>query len=276
MININTTMKPALLFSTLAIGLGSLAAQEKKDVALDDPRIVRVAPTPTVIEKFTALKMRMKDAKLNWVQVYNSNKIDFDPDNLDDTSVQLPVALGIRITDGIIAIIARNAESLNEAAEDIEQMSKKLGVSDKDLARAKQVRAFANRGSWNRVYMELGWLQKDVMATLDREGNSNRRALLLASGWLQAAHITSSIVAKNYNEDRSTLVREPIMLNHLIKELGKVTPAQKAHPTYKTLLKSISDISKLVDTPVGEPISKDALVKVSAATALFRGAAAKP
>lgn len=257
----------------LMAGSLDLAAQNKADVQLNDSDIVRISPTPTVIEKFTALQMRMEQQNLDWVRVYNANQIDFDPDELTDKEVHMPVALGIRMTDGIIAIMAKHAESLNSAADDIEKIAKKLGVSDKDLARAKQVQAFANRGAWNRVYMELGWLQRDVMATLDRDGNRDRRSLLLCAGWLQAAYITSGLVKDNYNEDRSTLLREPIMLKALIAELDTAKESSKATPIYKALHDAMTQTLAVVDTPVGAPIPRESIEKIHAVTQKFRESA---
>lgn len=252
------------------LSLNLAYSQGKKDVMLDDPDIVRISPTPTVIEKFMALQKRMKGQNLDWVKVFNTNQIDFDPDTLTDTSVHLPVALGIRMTDGVIAIIAKDAESLNSAAEDIEKLAKKLGVSDKDLARAKHIRAYANRGAWNRVYMELGWLQRDVMVTLDREGSKDRRSLLLSAGWLQAAYITTSLVVENYNEDRSTLVREPILLRQLTKELEGVEESRKSNPIYRSLFACMKEATTLVDVPVGAAIPKESLEKIRQSIAAFR------
>lgn len=254
----------------LLAGTLNLAAQEKKDVRLDDAEIVRISPTPTVIEKFTALQMRMESKNFDWVRVYNANQIDFDPDQLTDKEVHMPVALGIRMTDGVIAIMAKHAESLNSAAEDIEKIAKNLGVSAKDLARAKQVQAYANRGAWNRVYMELGWLQRDVMATLDRDGNRDRRSLLLCAGWLQAAYITSSLVKEDYNEDRSTLLREPIMLRSLIAELDTVADSSKSTTIYKALHEAMTQTLAVVDTPVGQAIPRESIDKIHEVTEKFR------
>jgi hypothetical protein len=261
--------KSSVLLLLLAAGL-PLAAQDKSDVRLDDKDIVRISPTPTVIEKFTALQMRMEEQNLDWVRVYNANQIDFDPDDLTDKDVHMPVALGIRMTDGIIAIMAKHAESLNSSADDIEKIAKKLGVSDKDLARAKQVQAFANRGAWNRVYMELGWLQRDVMTTLDRDGNRDRRSLLLCAGWLQAAYITSGLVKDNYNADRSTLLREPIMLRALIAELDTVKDSSKSTPIFKALHDAMTQTLAVVDTPVGQAIPLESIEKIHAVTQKFR------
>lgn len=248
-----------------------LSAQTKDDIKPNDPDIVRTSPTPTVIEKFTALQMRMEDTKLDWVRVFNANQVDFDPDDLTDKEVHMPIALGIRMTDGIIAIMAKHAESLNSAADDIEKIAKKLGVNEKDLARAKQVQAFANRGAWNRVYMELGWLQRDVMSTLDRDGNRDRRSLLLCAGWLQAAYITSGLVKEHYNEDRSTLLREPHMLQALIQELDKSKASVKSDPKFKALHDAMSQTLPLVKTEIENPIiSREAIEKIHAVTLKFR------
>lgn len=253
-----------------ALPLADLRAQGKGDVTPNDPDIVRVTPTPTVIEKFTALQMRMEGENVDWAEVFSANQMDFDPDAIDDKDVHLPVALGIRMTDGIIAIMGKNSENLNSAAEDIEKMARKLGVGEKELSRAKQVKAFANRNAWNRVYMELGWLQRDVMATLDREGNKDRRALLLSAGWLQGAHITSSLVAARYNEDRSTLVREPILIKQMALQLEAIKGKQNDHPIYKSLLTSMNRITPLVDVPVGAAIPRSSLEQIRKVTADFR------
>jgi len=216
--------------------------------------------TPSPIDKLIALNM-MLGKKVNWKEVAKAYKKYMDVDDFSDKTVMLPMLMGMRMSDGVIAIQARDVEVLNATSSDIESMAKKLGVDAGQLLRAKKVRSYANKNKWNRVFLELGFLQKDVLDTMARGGNSDRRAILIASGWIQGANIVSGVVKANYSEGTSGLLREPLLVKQMIKDLGRLKEDKRNDVRIVEMLVVLNKMAKLIDVPLNSGIP-EADVKV--------------
>lgn len=259
-------MASALVFSICAAEAqkeaGKPSFKDFKDVEMEVMR-------PNPYDKFIALDSALKSGTINWKAVFNENKADTDPDKLTDTKVAIPALLGFRICDGVMAIKARDAAKLNDCADDIEKLGKKLGVTDTDLRRAKLVRTFANQQEWGRVFLELGYLQQDIERTLQRESKAPGKApvqkILYAAGWLQGARYTSGLVNNNYNPKTAGLLREPLLVQALKADLDGA-----GLPKEGILLKlsnALARLEKLVDVELHGSLSKENVAEMSKLTA---------
>ncbi|NJM37267.1 MAG: hypothetical protein HC845_05005 [Akkermansiaceae bacterium] len=268
----------SLLFTTI-IGICSHSAahaQEKDDFNPSGARKGGLAP-PTPIDKMIALDSVLGKDGVNWASVWTKYQLDINPNDYSDVDVAIPVLLGMRMSDGVLAIKARDAEKLNEVASDIEKLAKKLKVSDAELARAKQVRLFAGRNEWPRVFLELGYLQHDVLATLKKDANADRRALLIAAGWLQGVNSISNVVNDQYSTEASGLLREPLLIDALLDDLNTLKPDKKQSPQALALVEELTKIRQWVNVPMRAPIPQADVANIaknsSAACKNLRGLA---
>jgi len=218
--------------------------------------------TPTPIDKMMAINLVLGKNKVNWKSVATRYKDYMDVDSYSDTHVKLPVMLGMRMSDGVLSIMARDVGVLNAAAGDIESMAKKLGVGAGQLQRANRVKSFANNNKWNRVFLELGFLQKDVMDTMAKGGNRDRRSLLIAAGWIQGAEMMSSVIMANYSGDSSALLREPLLVKQMIKEIEGVKESKRKNVIVVKMLGVLKELAALVDVPLHAPISEEKIKKI--------------
>ena len=227
---------------------------------------MRTRPTP--IFKFIAMERVLGPVASGdrnfWGNYYNKVQCDIDPDEFNDTEVAVPTVLGFRICDGVMAIKARNVEKLNDCADDIEKLAKKMGVKDSELTRARKVRSFANKGEWNRVFLELGYLQRDIEAS--NAGGVDSKRILYASGWLQGARYYSTIVRDHYSPDLAALLREPHFVRSLAEDLGQADTAVVESAIVQDLLNSLNTVAKLVDVPINTALSKDQVDKMFEST----------
>jgi hypothetical protein len=220
---------------------------------------------PNPYDKFIALDSALGTDAIKWKEVMNRTEVRVDPDSLKDTKVAIPALLGFRICDGIMSIKARDSEKLNSCANDIEKLGKKLGVTDADLKRAKIVRSFANRGEWGRVFLELGYLQQDIEAVLQRQAGDGSKApvrkILYAAGWLQGARYTSGLVRDNYNENTAGILREPLLVKTLKSDLDST--GLTGDPLIAKISGAMGQLQKLVDVGLREPLSKEAVTEMA-------------
>lgn len=249
-----------------------LAAEEK---APFDPSRAEQAGIgmPTPYDKFLALDLELAKVKVNWKSLFARFECDIEPDDYQDLEVAVPAALGVRIADGVMAIKARDAEALNKAASDIEKLAETLGVPDEKMARAKKVRSAANNDKWLEVFMELGFLQLDIMNEL--ADNGPRGDILIIAGWMQGARYTSAIISENYTPSVSNFLREPRLSEALMRMAEKLPAGSKAHPIGKAILSSLPKMHSLIDIPLTGTISEDGVKQIhNLATAVVSAVAA--
>jgi hypothetical protein len=249
----------ALFFSIVCLGALAAIAAENEEKAPYDPKTAKDAGVgmPTPYDKFIALDQVLTKTKVKWDDTFRKVAVDVDPDSFTDKDVAVPMILGVRIADGVMAIKANNAELLNKCATDIEKLAKKMGVADADLGRARAVRAAANKGQWLKVFMELGFLQQDIMKKIDDPEHATHGTLLIVCGWMQGARYTTTVVSENYSPETSNLLREP-MLAKALKEKVESLPANLQNsPLVAKLRDVLPQIEKILTIPLDGTISKE-------------------
>lgn len=219
---------------------------------------------PTPYDKFVALDAAVGKARVNWKQYFSKNKVDVDADEIADLKVALPTLLGFRISDGVMAIKAHDAELLNRCASDIEAMAKKLGVGEAELTRAKKVRAAANAGEWLKVFLDLGFLQQDIMRTLDRGENKAQGTLVIVGGWLQGARYVTAVVEDNYTPDASNVLREPLLVGALLAKLQTLPEATRQSPVVEKMASVLGEIRGIVDIKLDGAVPPEKVARVRA------------
>ena len=217
---------------------------------------------PSPFDKFLAIDIALK-GKVSWKKAYAENSEHLDPDKFTDKEVGIPLALGIRIADGVMAVKARDAELLNQCADDIEKLAKRMGIADGALRRARDVRDAANRGEWLRVFMDLGFFQQDIMRLIKTGENQSRGTLLIVSGWIQGARYTSKLIGANYSPDLSNILREPLLAKALLDEV-KALPAQLQKDPQVTRLRDevLPAVYSIVNVKLTEPIAQDRVAEL--------------
>lgn len=258
---------PALILTLTPAALG----QDQKANYKTAPTTNLGSVKPTPLDKCYALDDALGKNALNWREIFNKTEKNIDPNIYSDTKVSVPVLLGFRICDGILAIKARDEEKLNSCADDIENLGKKMGVKDDQLRRAKLVKAYAGKKEWARVYLELGYLQQDIEHVIEEnfEGKGARpnvRKILYAAGWLQGACYTSQIVNDNYNATTSGILREPTLVKELRADLEST--GLSSDPIVSKMIEALYKLEKLVNVPMDGSLTKENVKLMSEVTSL--------
>ncbi len=259
---------PVLAFSLLCLS-NSLNAQKPKFNPHEDVRDAGMV-TPTVIDKMIAVNQVLGKGKVDWKSVGRNYFNYMDRNNYKDENVMVPVMIGMRMSDGVLSIMARDVELLNKSAADIELLAKKIGASAGTFKRANKVKTYANKKDWNRVFLELGFLQKDVLGTLAKKELKNRRVILIASGWLEGAHMMTSVIQKEYSADTAALLREPMLVKQMIKEIEALDATTQKDIVIKSMLGTLKKIYPMVNVPLHGSVTKENVTQIHEATSAFR------
>jgi hypothetical protein len=237
-----------------------MSAQEKAGF---DPSKAEIAPLglPSPYDKFLGLDQVLNLKFEDWKAVYNDISHHIDVSKLkEETDVAL--ALGVKIADGVMSIKARDVNGLNDCSKQIEDLAKKLGVKDEEMGRAKMVRAHANKGEWLHVFMELGFLQTDIMKSLRMQNNSKRRPLIITAGWIQGLHYTSHVILKHYSAETSNFLREPVLVKAMQGELAGLPDAVKSSPKVTAVIGLMPDVYTAVNIALNGSIPKEGVQKL--------------
>lgn len=268
-----SSFSPFIVFALLfSIGLASRLNAEEKGKPEDAPPKAPFNPSqaqssrlplPSPYDKMLAIEVAGKGKKIQWGRVYDAVAIDVDANSCPDKP-SAALALGVKIADGLVAVKSQNVEKLNSCATQIESIAKKLGAGDEELRRARLVRENANKGKWLDVFLELGFLQADIMKILNRKENADDRKLIIASGWMQGArHITYYLI-ENYDPDISNVLREPLLVGELGKEIKELPAESLKHPRVKSLPLAFEEALPLVSVSKDQAVSKENVAKLKA------------
>lgn len=212
---------------------------------------------PSPYDKFLALNQVLSDTKLDWKKTFRQVAVDIDADAYTDKDVAIPMVLGVRIADGVMAVKACDAELLNKCASDIEKLALKMGVKDSELSRARAARAAANNGEWLKVFLELGFLQQDIMQKIEDKEHSVRGDLLIACGWMQGARYTTTIIGGHYSKPASNILREPLLAKALVGKIEQMPDNVKKNATVVIMREVLPRMEKILTIPLDGSISKE-------------------
>lgn len=212
-------------------------------------------PLPSPYDKLLAIESAAGGRQIKWGKVYDAVAIDVDANNCPD-KISAALALGVKIADGLVAVKSQDIEKLNSCSTQIESIAKKLGAGDEELKRARLVRENANKGKWLNVFLELGFLQADIMKVLNRPENLDMRKLIIATGWMQGARHVSYYLKENYNPGISNVLREPMLVGELSKEINALPPSILAHPRVKPLPDALKKVLPIVSIGKDESVSR--------------------
>ncbi|MBJ7326831.1 MAG: hypothetical protein JHC52_05730 [Chthoniobacterales bacterium] len=218
-------------------------------------------PMPNPYDKLLAIEETVGESKIDWAALADNIAVDVDPNKIESKQ-DAAMALGVKIADGIVAIKAQNAEKLNRSADQLESLGKKLGATDDDLKRSRQVRDLANRGEWLMVFLELGFLQADIMQKLSSPENQADRTLVIASGWLQGARYASALIGQNYTPALSNILREPLLAGELNKQVSALGGDAGPSAKVQAISKAVAEAYPIVNISLDASISKEDVAKL--------------
>jgi hypothetical protein len=251
-----------ILCSLSLMVLQPLSAQEQKALPSVGKRIVaRKNPW----DKLQAIDIAVGQLKLDWKKLYGEKVIDIDVAKVSDKDVAIPFALGIKICDGLLAVKAKDKEKLNECSDAIESLAEKMGVTDGELSKAKEIKLYANNQEWARVVLELGMLQKSIEESIDRSVGSDARRIIMVAGWLQGVRYISTCVSNNYSDSVAGIMREPAIVKELLSEFSKLPEVKQNSEIGKLLKNSVEELGKLVDVPMHGSLTLEAVNQATAA-----------
>lgn len=171
----------------------------------------------------------------------------------------IAIALGVKASDAVLALKARDLEALNVCAEQIDLLARNLGATDGELGMAGMVRHYANKSQWFSAFLALGRMQRDVTNYLESSTDKRKRdlAILVAiGGWMQGGRVVTDVIDANYTDWSSNVLREPRLVDIIQENLASIDPGYLNDELVSKIMKALPDIRRLVDVGMDAPVKR--------------------
>ena len=168
------------------------------------------------------------------------------------------MTLGIKASDAVVALKARNVEALNRSAEQIEQLALKLGATNRELGMAQTVKRYAGEGRWLDAFMALGFLQRSVLNYLREHPEKTPQAtLVIVGGWLQGGRCVTNVIDTHYGPEVSNILREPRLIDLIKKNMDELPQPYINDPIVVKISGLLPEIRKRVNVGFHDPVKQD-------------------
>lgn len=248
---------------------GGDSAKPEKAGRVKVPGIPQISVIDKLLSVESALSAKLKRQPGDegaWVSEYEKMYQEFRRDGRlnaiageGNDSTANAMALGIKASDAVLALKARNVEALNTAAEQINVLAKKLGATDNELGMANTVKSYANKKQWFGAFYALGRLQRDVTNYLESSSDKAKRdlaMLVVVGGWLQGGRCVTSFVDANYDAYVSNVLREQRLVDIIIETLASLDPKYDSDALVADIRKALPEIRKRVDVGMDSPVKQ--------------------
>lgn len=196
-----------------------------------------VVPVPSEI--FSVLD---KLGEPNWRQELSNVKT---PDTTDRT--QLSLIFGSTVAEGFIAVQGQDKKAVEDIGHDVIDLSKSLGLSKAVLQHANSILDASKSSDWPAIRKEFDLTQKTVRDTMEKMRDNDLAQCVSIGGWLRGTAAVTSVVGKNFSADRAELLQQPMLVNHFLGQIDKMSAAIKGQATIKAIHDGLTSIKAIME-----------------------------
>lgn len=200
-----------------------------------------VVPVPSEI--FAVLD---KLGSPDWKEEVRKSKL---PETTD--RMELSLVFGHVVAEGFVAVQARDKQSVEDIGRDVISLSKKLGLGKSVTQHAQSILDAVKKEDWKSVRKELDLTQATVRSEMDRLRDGDLAQCVSLGGWLRGTAAVTSIVTKNYTQDRAELLNQPMLAEHFSKAVGSMSATARNHKLIGEINKGLTKIRKDMDAADG-------------------------
>lgn len=200
-----------------------------------------VVPVPSEI--FAVLD---KLGSPNWKDEVRKTKL---PDTTD--RIRLSLVFGEVVAEGFVAVQAQDKQAVEDIGRDVINLSKKLGLGKSVTQHALSILDAVKENDWKAVRKELDLTQATVRSEMDRLRDGDLAQCVSLGGWLRGTASVTSVVSKNYTQDRAELLNQPLLAEHFSKSMDNMSEGARNNKLVSEISRGLSKIRKDMDAPDG-------------------------
>lgn len=235
---------------TVPSSADELAAAKKVLEEANDSNTAHRLAFPNPLFRLIAIDDTLKKGgvKVDWTALHEKlAQADLKVDSLKGKAA-LGFAVGVRLADGSIALMAKSPAKIKDAAQDAQECAQKLGIPRKQISTAASLAKAIADNDWGLAFEEMGWIQQEIVSQVDNKDKDYGMTALVACGaWLQGIRYVSSVVTDNMDaQDLSNSLRGPAVITAISKELEKLPAELRSLPAVKESIAVFQELKPLV------------------------------
>jgi hypothetical protein len=249
-----------LIQAVLAMPALAQTPSEQSSPLASQAKQVHGLAVPVPKEIFRSLD-QFRDA--NWPTVKRPEVARWKPHG---DQAQIATLLGVVIAEGFIAMEAKDSAEVKNLGNSVLSLAGGLGIRERALRRSRSIMELADKNEWSEARKEWDGVLSDLENGMIEIKSKELAQLVSLGGWLRGTEALSALLLQNYSAERSNLIRQPTLIDHLEKQLRAMSGDIRARPIVVKLLDGIHTIRSLVESENG-PVSEETVRKVHAVCA---------
>ena len=174
---------------------------------------------------------------------------------------QISTLLGVVIAEGFIAMEAKDSTEVENLGKSMLSLARGLGIRDRAIRRSRSIMELADKNDWSEARKEWDGVLSDLETGMIEVRSGQLAQLVSLGGWLRGTEALSALVLQNYSPERTSLIRQPELIDNLEKQLRSTSGDIQSRPIVKKLLDGTQTIRSLVERENG-PLSEETVRKV--------------
>lgn len=211
-----------------------------------------VVPVPS--EVFTVLD---KLGSPNWRQEVRKGK----PPKTGDRT-RLSLLFGLTVAEGFVAVQAEDKEAVKDIGRDVIDLATALGLIKAVRPHAQAILDAADSNDWPTIRREFDKTQKTVRDSMEQMKDSDLSQCVSIGGWLRGTASVTSVVTKNFSADSAELLNQPMLVEHFISRIQRMSKDKKEHDTITDIAKGLQGILGRMEGAV-DGFTRDAVREIS-------------
>jgi hypothetical protein len=174
---------------------------------------------------------------------------------------QIATLLGVVIAEGFIAMEAEDSTEVKDLGRAVLALARGLGVEERALRRSRSIMEFADKNEWTAARQEWDGVLSDLQSGMFELKSAQLAQLVSVGGWLRGSDALSALVLQKYSPENSALIRQPVLVDYLEKQLLAMSDDSQARPIVAKLLDGIRRVRAPVESGNG-PLAEETVRKV--------------
>ncbi len=160
--------------------------------------------------------------------------------------VQIALLLGVEIAEGFVAMEAEDGAEVKNIGNTVLKLARGLGVEKSALRRSRSIVEYADKNDWTAARQEWDGIFSDLETGMIEIKSKELAQLVSVGGWLRGTEAICSLLLQNYSPERAALIRQPVLLDYLEKQLLGMNGKTQNRPMVVKMLEGIRRIRALI------------------------------
>lgn len=238
----------------------SFAQNAPEKIDLSDPDLIFVDDSviPIPLEIFASLD---KLGQQDWSEEIAARSIQ-----LDANRSRTAMLFGLVVSEGFIAVQAKDKEAVRATGREVLRLAGSLGVADSVEEHANAIVVSAGKGEWTTVRRELDRTRQTVLDKMKELRDEELVDLVSLGGWLGGTEALAGVLKKNYSEEGSDLLNQLDLVKQLKKDFNGLPKRSKRGKLFSQVSKTLDHLESLMQSDANGAISEGKVIEISLAT----------